>query len=1028
MDEPVARSIQHICEKLSDRTATLFLGAGINYGLETPTGLAFPLGQGLSNILASRLLNEPELGLPLDEVAEICESKVGKTAVNALISSVFDEFKPGAAHLAAVQLPWDCIFTTNYDLLIEEAAKNKAIRPCGFISPIFSTSSDLSLLSEDAIPYYKIHGSIDFANTEEGRLILTKEDYRYYLTHRVSLFRRLERDLPRRTFVFIGYSLVDNNLRAVLEDCRQALGSESLPLSFAIRPSFSPVEEAFWRDKYNIQLISADAAEFLLALEGAWREDQWTVKPAHQRIQNFVVESDESSFERVGDSFYVLEPAGCTGTSNPTRFFKGGEPTWADIRDKVAPPRDIYWPLLEALFPELVDPGQSPSAYLVTGSAGTGKSTLLRSVAYAISADFGSLVLVHIPGTPLDARILSPYISQDLSKRIVILLPHASEQLHEIVQFLQICKTRNIPVTLLLEERKNQWTAALRNIRGPHIAAEYELGTLTNQEIESILDALEKFDCAGKLTTLDRGYQRDHFRNLAHKDLLVALRELTSEQNFDDIVRSEFEEIPSAFGRAAYVYVSAVGQLDLSVRYETLQHILGLDWEYFASEVFAPTAGVLLTVEQSGYSRHNYSLRLRTRHPVIASVVFSTAASDDEAKLKVITSLLARLDPGHYEDRRLLGSIVRRKRLVGTLADHEKRRAVYEILQNLLPDDAYVLQHRSILERELQRPDDAVRFARAAVNRDKRNAAFQNTLGLALEYKARLSGDPLQKRALLTEASKIFEVGVSKNPTDAYGYVGKTNVLRQALNEERDQRRQSLIKARILAILEEALEVVDEPNVISSHLGRFEDQFGKSEEAIGTVEEALTLEPSDSRLRDLQVRLLIKKNELESAKLAAMEGIKHDPTSWRLQRHLAQLLRSAGAPIQTVQGHYEAALRHNNGDPDLLVELGAYLFQESEYDAAQKVFDQAHALRLPSVEERKPRQWWTTEAGQRRVFRGRVKIAREVNGHVVATPEGFEAFFWRDSEHLMDMRAGSDVRFYVAFNCRGAIAKIVTQG
>src|SRR5262249_33583081 len=131
------------------------------------------------------------------------------------------------------------------------------------IRQVFSAEENLSSFSEEEIPYYKLHGSADYANTEAGRLILTREDYRFYETHRRPLFSRLRKDILSKTFVFVGYSLSDDNFRAILEDCKTELEAASFPLSFAVKPNFTPTEKAFWREKYNIQLIQADAAEFL---------------------------------------------------------------------------------------------------------------------------------------------------------------------------------------------------------------------------------------------------------------------------------------------------------------------------------------------------------------------------------------------------------------------------------------------------------------------------------------------------------------------------------------------------------------------------------------------------------------------------------------------------------------------------------------------------------------------------------------------------------------------------------------------
>jgi SIR2-like domain len=170
-DEKVLEAIQFICDRLSERTATLFLGAGVNAGIKNNAGEFFPLGAELSRWLCRDLLDSSDLQLSLDEAAEIARHRLGEEEVNRYLYQQFSSFSFGTAHLALVQLPWDVMYTTNYDLLVENAAKAASIEPSGIIQPIFSTKTELTPFSEKHILYYKLHGSIDVANTEEGRLI-----------------------------------------------------------------------------------------------------------------------------------------------------------------------------------------------------------------------------------------------------------------------------------------------------------------------------------------------------------------------------------------------------------------------------------------------------------------------------------------------------------------------------------------------------------------------------------------------------------------------------------------------------------------------------------------------------------------------------------------------------------------------------------------------------------------------------------------------------------------------------------------
>ena len=105
-------------------------------------------------------------------------------------------------------------------------------------------------------------------------------------------------------------------------------------------------------------------------------------------------------------------------------------------------------------------------------------------------------------------------------------------------------------------------------------------------------------------------------------------------------------EFQGEIAKRAYGLISSVGQFGMSIRYETLLDLLGVSWSELNEQVFAPAYGVLISVESSGHSRHNVGFRISVRHPVIGSVVFDTVAPDDDAKLKVFQSILARSDPG----------------------------------------------------------------------------------------------------------------------------------------------------------------------------------------------------------------------------------------------------------------------------------------------------------------------------------------------------------------------------------------------
>lgn len=193
-----------------------FIGAGFSSNAHLPNGLQMPTWPELTEILAKDAKVSPDCDGPF--VASAYEKKFGHVQLIEAIRKALhaDHAESREAHKAFVELPFDTIYTTNFDLLLEDSYSlvRKPFR---------------SLVGELQMPFHggplttsivKMHGDL----RHEEYIIVTQEDYDSYLTDYPVIATHLSAMLITRTALFIGYSLSDPDFNNIREIIRSRLG------------------------------------------------------------------------------------------------------------------------------------------------------------------------------------------------------------------------------------------------------------------------------------------------------------------------------------------------------------------------------------------------------------------------------------------------------------------------------------------------------------------------------------------------------------------------------------------------------------------------------------------------------------------------------------------------------------------------------------------------------------------------------------------------------------------------------------
>ena len=139
----------------------------------------------------------------LAAIPQYYENRFGRKSLTERVRTLIPRrgVEPSEVHELLADLPCDLYYTTNFDLLLEDALGHR-----GREFETIATEEDAKdHTSRDICHVRKIHGSIDIATS----LVLTRDDFLRYDARHAHLSERLRTDLATTTFLFLGYSLDD---------------------------------------------------------------------------------------------------------------------------------------------------------------------------------------------------------------------------------------------------------------------------------------------------------------------------------------------------------------------------------------------------------------------------------------------------------------------------------------------------------------------------------------------------------------------------------------------------------------------------------------------------------------------------------------------------------------------------------------------------------------------------------------------------------------------------------------------------
>ena len=272
-------------------------------------------------------------------------------------------------------MPWYRCYTLNIDDLAA-ATQRKYGLPRGLVE--FSALDESALVSGYSSNKMEvIHLNGDLGGIPE-RVTFSVTQYGERISRHDSYYVRLTAELVSHPFVFVGTSLDESPLWQHIE-LRRAKGGRSLrelrPRSYLVTPSLNLARQALLAE-YNVLWVPMTAEEFDSAVFAEVVDAAATGLQVLSRSAGFNLEDT-----RISDVDDLAQAA-----DQPSDYLLGQEPIWGDLQYGRAITRENDDQIRDGIRAALAESNYK-GVVVVTGTAGSGKSTALRRLALRLSAE-----------------------------------------------------------------------------------------------------------------------------------------------------------------------------------------------------------------------------------------------------------------------------------------------------------------------------------------------------------------------------------------------------------------------------------------------------------------------------------------------------------------------------------------------------------------------------------------------------------------------------------------------------------------
>jgi tetratricopeptide (TPR) repeat protein len=614
------------------------------------------------------------------------------------------------------------------------------------------------------------------------------------------LYQQFVGDYATYPTVFIGTELNEPLFWQHIEarERRAADIPEQRPKSFLISPHISPPKRAQLK-AYNVVPVEGYASQFL-----DWLTSVADALPSQEEVLRHTLPSVAALFgampsgaggvaarslKEFGQAFHLV-PAGLEVRGDRSFFLLGATPRWEDIFRELDAPRRTTDKVFDYINGMLNGSGKTRVIALL-GSAGSGKSTILRRLGVRLAQSNVAAFLTNSEEFPSAATIAQSLHA--LHRPAVLLFDNAEIALGAMASIVEATADLKDPVVLVIASRINEFDRRSARLEKVAEIADFEIPNLSRGEIVALLRVLNSQGLLGHLQGLSERERIAEFEQRAGKQLLVAMREATSGEGFNDIIRHEFDTLPSIEAKLLYLVVALA--TDAGYRITIQQFVRSAD-------VSPAEALHLLDRNLRGIVLRTGARKdlLLLRHRVIAEYILNSVAPRTtlgDAYVRILSTLAGEVvgSRGHSRTFGLYRELVNHQTIYERFSSSlEDARAIYDSIAGRLSSEAHFWLQYGLLELEFGNLQLAENFLRQAESLYPSSYVIQNSIGHLHFRKGIEAAGILEAQAHRKEGSEILEhqMEVDDSPYPFHIYCSQRLAWAHKWIRERDEIRREL--------------------------------------------------------------------------------------------------------------------------------------------------------------------------------------------------------------------------------------------